>query len=58
MTSTEARIPMSRVMKDVTSNVEVTGLRIWWLRQTIGVALIKLAARVMGVGIRVDTEKL
>ena len=51
----EIRIPVQKVMRQVTMNVTVTGIRIWKVRLTLGVWLIRLAAVVAGVGIRIDT---
>jgi hypothetical protein len=53
----EIALPLSRIMKNATLNVRLTGIRVWWLRQQVGIWLIKCAARVMGVGFFVEMEQ-
>ncbi|EJL21907.1 hypothetical protein PMI02_04892 [Novosphingobium sp. AP12] len=43
-------VPMSEVMKDMTLNIEVTGKLRAAVRIRAGVWIMRLAARVMGVG--------
>lgn len=53
MTPGPVRVPAASVMRDVTMTVEVTGLTVWRLRLWLGLQLMRLAARVIGCGIRV-----
>ena len=48
------KMPISRVTRDLTVRVDVTGVRAWNMRLWLGVQVIKLAARVIGCGIVVD----
>lgn len=52
--NTRIDVPMSQVMKDATFVVALTGVRAWRVRVWAGVLLIRLAAYVIGCGIRVD----
>jgi len=38
----------------MTIEVKLTGVRVWWVRQRLGLSLIRAAAFVMGVGFHVD----
>lgn len=57
--NTTIRVPMSSVAKrmELTATIETTGMRMFRARMWCGIQLIKLAAIVMGVGIRVETPK-
>lgn len=46
---------MSALVKDIGMNVEVVGVRTYQLRFKTGVFLIKLAARIMGMQIKIQT---
>jgi hypothetical protein len=48
------RIPMADVMGRIHLNVTLTGVTIYRLRLWIGLHLLRLAARVMGVGMHLD----
>ena len=48
------RISASRVMRGVTLNVTLTGMRVWRARVYVMLRLIRLAAWIGGVGIVVD----
>ena len=56
-TNAKIKVPMSDVMKNVTMNVEVetTGYRVYSWRLKIAMLLMRLAARVAGVGIKIET---
>ena len=56
MATNNVTIPLSRATQNVTLNVKVSGVRVWKFRQTVGIWLIKLAARVMGVGVHVEVR--
>jgi len=56
-TDFHVRLPAARVMQQVVLSVELTGIRTWKVRLTLGVWLIKLAAFVMGCGVRVGLEQ-
>lgn len=47
-------LPISRVMKDVTVVVRVTGMTQWHARVWLGEQLLKLAATVMGCAVKVE----
>lgn len=51
---TAAKVSVARLMRDITLRVEIPGLRTWRGRLWLGGVLLRLAARVMGCGIRVD----
>jgi len=46
--------PIAAAVKDMTLTVNVTGVRAWKIRVWAGMLLIKLAARVIGCGFRVE----
>lgn len=50
----KAEIAMSTVMANVTLSVKVTGVRANHVRVWVGLRLLRLAALVMGCGIRLD----
>ena len=47
-------IPIQRVMENVTMTVRVTGLCVWRVRLRLGVWLMRIAARIMGVELDVE----
>lgn len=49
-------IPISRLTKRMTVTVNLTGVTAWKARVWLGTQIVKLAARVMGCGFRVDFE--
>ena len=55
-TNMHAKIPMHRITKDVVMEVEVTGVRTFRWRLKVATWLIRLAAWVAGVGIRIDGD--
>ena len=48
--------PITNVTKNLTLTLTLTGVRSWQARVWVGTQLIRLAARVMGVGFRVETD--
>ncbi len=52
----EARVPASKVAASIEMSVTVTGLRVMAARAWLGVKLLRLAAAVMGVGLRIETD--
>jgi hypothetical protein len=56
MASTTTTIPASRLAKNLTMTVRITGLRRLRCRFWLGGLLVSLAARVMGCGIEVIKE--
>lgn len=48
------RYPAGHAMRHVTIRVDVTGVRTWRVRLWLGGLVLRLAARVMGCGIRFD----
>ena len=51
-------IPVTSVAKDITINVKLTGLRRWHLRLRLGLALMRLAIWVSGMGFKVEDSEL
>lgn len=49
-------VPIQPLMKEVTLNVEVTGVTVWKIRQRLGAWLIMLAAFVMGCDVHVELD--
>lgn len=47
-------VAMSDLVRNMTIEVKLTGVRVWWVRQRLGLSLIRAAAFVMGVGFHVD----
>lgn len=47
-------IPISSICKNMTMTVKISGLAAFKIRARIGVQLIKIAALIIGVGIRVE----
>jgi hypothetical protein len=58
MAELTAKIPISKVTKEVTMQVRVTGFRSFKFRLWIATLLIRLAAFVAGMGIEVNLEEL
>ena len=56
MAGTHIKFPVTRAMKNITLTVDLTWVRTWRVRLWIGQQLIKLAALVIGCGIRVDRD--
>ena len=54
MAKTEVNIPMQRLVGHMTITVNVTGVRAARMRLWIGIRLIRLAALIIGCGIKVD----
>jgi len=54
MASTEVNVPISKLMSDVTMNVNLTGVRTWRVRVWLGIQLLKLAGRIIGCGIHIE----
>jgi hypothetical protein len=53
----DVRFPMSAAVKSAHLNVTITGVNVQRMRTRLGLALLQLAARVIGVGaIHVDLE--
>lgn len=50
-----AKIHTKDAVKKLTLNVSLTGVKSFYFRLAAGVALIKLAARIIGCGIKIDT---
>lgn len=50
-------VPVQPLIRHITLRVDVTGLRIWRARLWLGVQIIRLAALVMGTGIRFDEKE-
>lgn len=42
--------------KNMQVDVKVTGMRVFWAKLAVAMALIKLASLVLGVGVRVETD--
>jgi hypothetical protein len=57
MAQLTAKIPISRVTKEVTMHVSVTGFRSFKLRLSIAKILIRLAAFVAGMGIEIKIQE-
>ena len=55
MADLNARVPMTRITRDITMNIEVTGVRVWRVRMWLAVKIMRLAAWVAGVGIKIET---
>lgn len=51
------QLPMSHVMKRTTLVVTLTGIRTWKVRLWLATHLMKLAARTLGCGFRVDYDR-
>lgn len=49
-----AKIPMSNITRQMTLDVQVTGVKTWRVRMALGIWLLKCAALVMGCGIHVS----
>jgi hypothetical protein len=52
MASTDLKLPISSVSKNITMQVEVTGVRVWKARLWLAIQIFRLGAWVVGVGIR------
>ena len=52
----EMKVPASQIMQALTLNITVTGMRGLAVRIWAGRWLIRLAARVMGCGIKIEDE--
>lgn len=50
------RIPISDLAKQTTLEIEITGATVWRWRLRLAKCLIRLAARVLGTGIRIHNE--
>ena len=50
-------IPVASIAKDITVNVRLTGFRRWHLRLRLGLALMRLAIWVSGMGFKVEGPK-
>lgn len=48
------KVPVQPAMRQMTMRVQLTGVQTWKLRLWLGTVLIRMAARVMGCGIRVE----
>lgn len=53
---TEVSVPISEVLKHITVKVTVVGMRKTLIRVNIGCSLMKLAAKIMGVGVNIDIQ--
>lgn len=51
-------LPMAEVMRSVTMELRLTGVRVFRARLSVGMMLLRLAARVMGCGIEVLVEPI
>lgn len=49
-------VPMSDLMKNITVEVTVTGMKSFRVRFAIGTFLMKLSAKIMGVGLKIDLK--
>ena len=47
-------VPISSVTPNLTVHVRVTGVKTWRVRLWLAMRLIRLAARVAGVGLRIE----
>lgn len=56
MATTTILVPMAALMKDLTLEVNLTGLRANKFRVWLGMKFIKLGARVIGCGFRVEKD--
>ena len=54
MANPNMKVSMSEVAKGITINVTATGYRIFHIRLTIAMALIRLAAFVAGMGFKAN----
>ncbi len=54
MASVDANVSMPKIMRSVTLRVNLRGVKSWRLRLWVGTRLLKLAALVIGCGIRFD----
>lgn len=57
MATTNIMVPMAMVMKNMTMNVTIKGVRLHRFRIWAGVQLMRLAARVIGCGFNVNLEE-
>lgn len=57
MASMNMNLPLSRVTKDLTIHVAITGLAVFKLRLWIAGRLLYLAAWILQCGIKIDIEK-
>jgi len=51
-------IPVASVTNKMTVNINLTGLRRWHLRLQLGLALMRLAVWVLGMGFKVEDSEL
>jgi uncharacterized membrane protein (DUF441 family) len=51
-----AQVPISRITRDITMHVMVTGLTGWRIRMWIAMRLMVLVAWIAGMGIHVEME--
>ncbi len=49
-------IPMSNIMSRMSLDVQITGLRVHYVRRVVALWLIKLAARVLGTKRKVEVH--
>jgi hypothetical protein len=55
-TTHDVIVPFSRMAARMTLNVRLTGARMGTVRITLGIALLKLATKVMGCNVNIDTN--
>jgi tetrahydromethanopterin S-methyltransferase subunit B len=56
MASTHINVPISRITKDITMTLGVSGLRVMRFRFWVGSMVVRLAALIMGVGFKVELD--
>ena len=56
MATTHVKVPMGKIMSQVTMNVDLTGMKVFRVRMWIGRQLLKLVALAMGCKIQVETD--
>ena len=54
LTGQTINIPMASVAKDLTVSVNLTGFRRWHLRLRVGMALMRFAIWISGMGFKVE----
>ena len=52
MVSTDVRIPLQSVMKNITMHVEVTGVRTWKMRMWLALQCFRLGCWIAGMGLK------
>lgn len=55
-TESEYKVRMGEVLRGMTMNVRVTGLKVWRVRLWLSMVLMRAAALVAGCGIHVESQ--